>query len=471
MSALVWFRRDIRLDDHHALFKACKEHQDVQLVFVFDTNILSKLKNKNDRRITFIIESLKDLERELLSFNSSLHILYGDPTKEIPQFIKKNKIKHLYFNRDYEPYAKRRDKKVYEELSKSKIKVDACKDSVIFESPEVKTNNGDIYKVFTPYKNKWLDTFKSRKLPKYTPNMESLKKIENPKSILEVNWFSEIGFEESDNLIKGGRSEALKKLKKFKPKISQYKKNRDYPAIPGTSDISTYIRHGCVSIRELVRFSRNNPDEGKDTWLSELVWRDFYQMILDTHPHITKSSFKPEYDKINWSNNKKLFQAWCDGQTGFPIVDSAMRCFNKTGMMHNRLRMVVASFLCKLLHIDWRWGEEYFAEYLMDFDLAANNGGWQWSSSSGCDSQPYFRIFNPYSQSEKFDKDGEFIKKYCPELKGFKKKLIHQPDKADLSEQMEAGCVLGKDYPFPIIDYKEAREFTLNELYAVVKKT
>lgn len=471
MSALVWIRRDIRLEDHHALAKATSENDEVSLVFIFDSLILNKLKNKDDRRITFIHESLLDLSNALKEYNSDINILYGDPTELIPDFVKKKKIKKLYFNRDYEPYAKKRDLKVANKLKDIETSVFACKDSVYFESPEIKTNNDGIYKVFTPYKNKWLEQFSKSKFTLHKTNYKSLSKSKVTNSIQQFDWFKKINFVKSENVLKGGRSEALGHLKSFQKKMDNYNTDRDFPAIDGTSNISPYIRHGCISIRELIKNSRRNPTKGKDIWLSELIWRDFYQMILDSFPHVAKSSFKPEYDQIKWVNDKKLYKAWCEGNTGFPIVDSAMRCLNQTGMMHNRLRMVVASFLCKLLHIDWKWGEKYFAEKLLDFDLAANNGGWQWSSSSGCDSQPYFRIFNPYSQSEKFDKNGDYIKKFCPELEGFSKKLIHDPSKADLVQQSEAKCIIGTDYPAPIIDYKSSREYTLDTLYSVVKKS
>lgn len=470
MKGIVWIRRDIRLHDHHAMSIATAECSKVYPIFIFDYHILSKLKNKEDRRITFILESLQEISEKLKEFGSDLIVLFGNPEELLPKIVNELKIDKVFANRDYEPYAKTRDEKVKKILGESDTPINFFQDSVIYESNEILTNNGDLYKVFTPYKNKWLEKFRMQELSLFEIEMDKFASIPkiykfNSKLLLE-----KIGFKLTDNIVKGGTKEAKDKIKNFQDRIHHYKDRRDFPAIDGTSSISPYIRHGNISIRDLVRASEKFGGEGSETWLSELVWRDFYQMILDTNPHVERKSFKPEYDKINWSNDKILFKAWCDGETGFPIVDSAMRCLNQTGLMHNRLRMVTASFLCKLLHIDWRWGEKYFAEKLLDFDLAANNGGWQWSSSSGCDSQPYFRIFNPYSQSEKFDKEGEYIKKWCPELKGFNRKLIHQPEKADMIQQMEAKCTIGKNYPFPIIDYKESRNFTLDVLYSVVKK-
>lgn len=441
---------------------ATSNHDQVDLVFVFDSHILEKLSDKKDKRLTFIHESLVEIEETLQKKGGSLHIKYGKPEEEIPKLAEELNVHAVYSNRDYEPYAKKRDESVSKKLKTLKIDFHQFKDSVYYEKHEVLKNDGSIYKVFTPYKNKWLEIFSNQgSTPDdHEVNLKKITKWENKNSILITDFYIMIGFTPDPPLLTGGTKHALKRLKKFEENISKYHDARNYPAIDGTSNLSVYIRHGNISIRDMVRAAKNHRGDGASTWLSELIWRDFYVMILETHPYIEKESFKRDYDKIKWPGKAEHFKAWCEGQTGFPIVDAAMRCLNETGMMHNRPRMIVASFLCKILLVDWRKGEQYFAEKLLDFDLAANNGGWQWSSSSGCDAQPYFRIFNPYTQSEKFDENGEFIKQWCPELKGLDKKSIHAPHKN--------GLLKPASYPDPIVNY-EAQRVKCLEVYAVVK--
>ncbi len=317
-------------------------------------------------------------------------------------------------------------------------------------------------KVFTPYKNKWIETFSQQGShpANYEVNLKKLTKWENKKNILVHDFYAQIGFEKTTPALSGGSKEALKRLTKFEKKMQDYADLRNFPSVDGTSNLSVYIRHGNISIRDMIRAAKISQNQGAQTWLSELIWRDFYEMILDVHPYIENESFKRDYDKIKWPGEASHFRAWCEGKTGYPIIDSAMRCLNETGMMHNRLRMIVASFLCKILLIDWRKGEKYFAEKLLDYDLAANNGGWQWSSSSGCDAQPYFRIFNPYTQSEKFDAEGKFIKQWCPELSALDKKTIHAPHKLGLLKPVK--------YPDPIVNY-EAQRVKCMDVYSVVK--
>ncbi len=460
MSSLCWIRRDLRLHDHAALSNATQDGE-THLVFVFDPHILKKLNSKSDRRLTFIIESLEEIEEELQKRGSSIHILYGDPVIEIPELAEKLKVKRVVANRDYEPMAKKRDGLIGKKLKALGFEFEQFKDSVFYEKHEVLTGSESIYKVFTPYKNRWLEVFSSQGkiLSDFQCDLKKIAKCKNPKNILDHDWHKELGFERTPALLSGGRSHAIKRLKDFDQLMSDYKEARNFPAVDGTSLLSVYIRHGNLSIREMVKASLHHTDEGAKTWLSELIWRDFYQMILDANPQLEKVAFKPEYDEIKWLGSSNDFKAWCEGETGFPIVDATMRCFNATGMMHNRLRMIVASFLCKILLVDWRLGEEYFAQNLLDFDLAANNGGWQWSSSSGCDAQPYFRIFNPYTQSEKFDEDGDFIRVWCPELAGLSKKEIHRPDPLKVT-----------DYPAPIVSYEKNRARCLL-MYGVVKKS
>lgn len=458
MNTLCWIRRDLRLHDHAAL-AAALEAGATTLVFVFDVNILKKLKNKSDRRLTFIIDSLKEIEKDLQKIGSSLQILYGDPVKEIPKFAKSINAQSVFCNRDYEPYAKRRDEAVALACRDLGIGFQTFKDTVFYEKNEVLKNDGSIYKVFTPYKNRWLETFSSQGkiVSTFKPQIKNFRKFSNAENILESDWYKTIGFTPTPPLLPGGTKEARHRLDKFKERMHDYKVARDYPAVDGTSLLSVYIRFGNISLRELVHSALAHHDEGSKTWLSELIWRDFYQMLLDAHPELETQAFKPEYDKIKWQGSEAHFKAWCEGETGFPIIDAAMRCFGATGMMHNRLRMVVASFLCKILLVDWRLGETFFAENLLDFDLAANNGGWQWSSSSGCDAQPYFRIFNPYAQSEKFDAEGTFIRTWCPELAHLPAKKIHRPDQS-----------LAPDYPLPIVDYERNRARAL-QMYSAIR--
>lgn len=460
---LCWIRRDLRLHDHHALSKALANGDETFLVFIFDKNILDKLPTTQDKRITLIMDALVEMEKKANESGSSVIIRYGDPKVEIPKLAEELKIDALYFNRDYEPYAKERDAFVEKKLRAKNIDVQTFKDHVFFEKNEVLTGSREIYKVFTPYKNKWLEMFRAQEsvVPDYKCSLKKLAPYKNAESILLKDWYKEIGFEKTEVMISGGTSHALKRLKDFKKNIHRYKDARDIPALNLTSVLSPYIRFGNLSIRDMIRAAIESGDEGSSTWLSEIIWRDFYQVILDVYPKIETHCFKPDYDKIHWEGRKEHFKLWCEGQTGFPIVDAAMRCLNETGFMHNRLRMVVASFLTKTLLIDWRLGERYFAEKLLDYDMAANNGGWQWSASTGVDAQPYFRIFNPWNQSEKFDEDGVFIRQWCPELRGFSNKKIHYPHEADMVEQAQAKCVIGKDYPFPIVSYKAQKDRAL----------
>ncbi len=478
---IVWFRRDLRLEDHAALYHAVLDAEEngrkVLPLFIFDKKILHKLKNSNDRRMTFLIESVIDLDHKFKNNHSSILVKFGNPIEVFKEILQSYKVVNVFCNRDYEPYAKRRDTDVAAVLKSHQISFHQYKDHVIFEKHEVLTQKKEIYKVFTPYKNEWLKVFQQKfesELPVY-----NLKPALLSKSLLlwtskEQDYFQLTGFEAvSDNRLKGGRDHALNQLNKFENYIEDYDELRNLPFKDQTSNISPYIRFGLVSIRELVKFAQaqqrklNHKKAGPEIWLSELVWRDFYQMILDVYPKLEKSSFKDHCDQIQWPGNLEHFELWKNGQTGFPIVDSAMRCFKETGMMNNRLRMIVASFLCKTLLLNWRFGEEYFAEMLLDFDMAANNGGWQWSASTGVDAQPYFRIFNPTAQSEKFDPDGEFIKQWCPELRLYDKKHIHEPYITKIEIQRAAKCLIGKDYPKPIVDYKKNRELALMMYKAV----
>ena len=462
-KSICWFRRDLRLNDNAALSAATGHSKEVVLVFVFDKNILEKLKKKNDRRISYIHQSLLELDQKLRKKGSVLVVLQGDPKKEIPGFAKRIKANAIFVNRDYEPYAKKRDKEVKTACDNLGIAFNDYKDHVIFEGDELLTQSGNPYKVFTPYKNKWLMELNGSLYLNHKSNLNRLM----PKTQLRgelAEWsLKKLGFESSDLWLKAGQSAAENQLKRFLHDLPGYNKNRDYPSISnGTSRLSVHLRFGTLSIRSLVRFALADSSSGGKTWLSELIWRDFYQMILDQFPHVVKGCFKKQYDRIQWPGNQRNFNLWCKGMTGYPIIDAAMRCFNETGWMHNCLRMIVASFMTKDLLIDWRKGESWFAQNLLDFDLAANNGGWQWCASTGCDAQPYFRIFNPITQSKKFDPTGSFIRQYIPELKNFSNKQIHWPHAANKEIQKKVKCVLGKDYPKPIVIHSEQRIKALN---------
>ena len=407
---IFWFRRDLRLHDNAGLYHALKSKIPVVPIFIFDTNILDKLSNKKDPRVQFIHQSLSKLNEGLQTFDSALQVYHGNPVKIWKKVSDEFAIDTVYTNHDFESYAIERDKKVKALLQKTVTKFITFKDHVIMEYNEVLKDDGLPYTVFTPYKRKWIakvgegkaDLTKSYFLSSYP----SLKYATNFKvglkySLLELD---DIGFETSN--ITFPKVDVKQKL------IRTYEENRNFPAIDGTSKLGIHFRFGTVSIREKAR----KAVKLSDVYLSELIWRDFYAQILANFPHVETNAFRAKYESLDWRNNEVEFNAWCEGKTGYPLVDAGMRELNSTGHMHNRVRMVVASFLTKHLLIDWRWGEAYFAEKLLDFDLASNNGGWQWASGSGTDAAPYFRIFNPASQLKKFDKEMRYVKKWVPEF-------------------------------------------------------
>ncbi len=485
-SALVWLRRDLRLYDQAALHHALKQYQQVWVCFIFDTSILTPLLSKGkgfDRRVDFIWQTIEDLDKTLRAQESGIICHHGNPIELIPALAKQLDAQAVFTNHDYEPSAISRDEAIAQTLAKNGVAFQHFKDQVIFEKTEVLTNSETVFSVFTPYKNAWLKKLNPSDLEPFVCDLPNAglqgRYAPIPKSIdtgipsLESMGFRPTGIEK---YLPPGQKGAELFLSDFLKRIDQYNIGRDFPATKGVSYLSTYLRFGLLSIRGLVREAHRRMlagSLGASTWLSELIWRDFYFMILANHPRLADGqSFKPDYDKIVWEcgpKAQKLFKAWCDGQTGYPLVDAAMHQLNQSGYMHNRLRMVVASFLCKDLGIDWRWGEQYFAEHLNDFEFSSNNGGWQWASSSGCDAQPYFRIFNPITQSERFDGDGKFIRRYIPALEKLSNKSIHAPWLAGQLELEAAGIVLGKDYPSPIVDHDEARKATLIR-YNVVKK-
>ena len=482
-TGLMWFRRDLRADDNAALYHALKNCAQVHCVFVFDQEILNALP-REDRRVEFIRESLVQLDDSLRKLAptcaTGLIVQHAWASQEIPRLAAALHAQAVFTNHDYEPSAIARDSGVRGALAEVGISFLSSKDHVIFEHQEVLTQMGKPYGVFTPYKNAWLKALtpfhtKSYDLEKYAGALAA-RPTAHAKPVPSL---ADIGFLPT-NLstlkipcgVQGGR--AL--FADFFERMDDYEETRNFPAVKGPSYLSVHLRFGTVSIRKLVAtaYQRHiQGSRGASVWLSELIWRDFYVQILSNFPRVATGSFKPEYDAIAWEKGKHadaLFKAWCEGRTGYPLVDAAMAQINQTGYMHNRLRMVVASFLTKDLGIDWRWGERYFAEKLIDFDLSANNGGWQWASSSGCDAQPYFRIFNPSSQSEKFDSKGKFIRRYLPQLAQLPDTALHAPWLAKPLELAAAQVELGKNYPLPIVAHDLARALTLKR-YAVVKKS
>lgn len=426
-TTVFWFRRDLRLHDNAGLYHALKENNEVVPIFIFDTTILDKLEHKGDRRVEFIHHYLTVIQKQLEELGSSIIVFHGDPI----QIFKTLKPKAVYTNHDYEPYARKRDETVQAILSKHHIDFKTYKDQVIFEKEEVTKEDGKPYTIFTPYSRKWKSLITPAHLKSYPTENQfgAFKKIK----AVPLPSLADIGFE-----ITG----APFPERVINPLIVEnYDMQRNFPALEGTTKISAHLRFGTMSIRKLVQEARNK----NETWLNELIWRDFYHMILWCFPHVETHAFKPAYDHIQWRNNEKEFKAWCEGKTGYPIVDAGMRELNTTGFMHNRVRMIVASFLTKHLLIDWRWGEAYFANNLLDFDLAANNGGWQWAAGSGCDATPYFRVFNPELQTKRFDPELTYIKKWIPEL----------------------GT---KEYPKPMVDHTFARERVLKVYKDALRK-
>ncbi|MDN3655045.1 deoxyribodipyrimidine photo-lyase [Ferruginibacter paludis] len=428
---IFWFRRDLRLEDNAGLCHALKAGKPVLPIFIFDKNILDQLEEKTDRRVEFIHAALEEMQAELVEMGSSLNVFYGTPANIFKQLLTKYTIDTVFANHDYEPYALERETSIAKLLKENNVSFKTYKDQVIFEKAEVLKDDGTPYTVFTPYSRKWkavLTDFHLKPYPtkKYFSNFY-------PHSIVQIPTLASMGFRQ---LKKPFPSKALKE-----ELVKKYADQRNFPAVPGTSKLGVHLRFGTISIRELAARARPL----SETYLNELIWRDFYHMILWHFPKVGKGkAFKAAYDGIHWRKDTGEFEQWCNGQTGYPIVDAGMRELNATGFMHNRVRMITASFLSKHLLLDWRLGEAYFAIKLLDFDLAANNGGWQWAAGSGCDAAPYFRVFNPRLQTEKFDKDLKYIRQWVPELDSF-------------------------DYPKPIVDHEFARKRCL-EMYAQALK-
>jgi deoxyribodipyrimidine photo-lyase len=429
---IMWFRRDLRLHDNAAFYHALKSGLPVVPVFIFDTEILNDLEEKRDRRVEFIHDAITEMQNALIKLGSTMHVFYDKPIAAFKQLVEVYKIQSVFTNHDYEQYAMDRDDEIEQFLKTKNSSFHHYKDQVIFDKNEVIKDDGTCYTVFTPYSRKWKATLTDFHLKSY-PIKKYLKNVLK-QSAMTIPSLAEMGFERT--------GETFPSPEMRKDIIKTYNKTRDIPSIEGTSRLSIHLRFGTISIRELARQAM----ELNETYLNELIWRDFYHMILFHFPHVRKGeSFRRDFDRIQWRNNEKEFAAWCEGKTGYPIVDAGMRELNATGFMHNRVRMVVASFLCKHLLIDWRWGEAYFAKKLLDYDYAANNGGWQWAAGTGCDASPYFRVFNPYLQTKKFDPELKYIKYWIPELDSF-------------------------EYPQPIVEHSFARERALKVYGTAVRK-
>lgn len=430
---LFWFRRDLRLDDNAALYLALSGQKPVMPIFIFDIDILNKLPNRRDARVQFIWNRLQEMQETLQAMGSGLQVFYGKPEEVIRLLIEEYSVEALFANHDYEPYAEQRDTAIKNLLLQHQIPFYTAKDQVIFEKSEIVKDDGKPYTVFTPYSRKWKQALTEKHLLPY-PCASFFQYFYNKKA---NRWptLTDMGFETmNQHFPLATVSNDL---------LADYAEKRNFPSLPATSRVGVHLRFGTISIRSLALQARSK----SEVFLNELIWREFYHMILWNFPSVGKGeSFKPAYDKIRWRNNEAEFQSWCSGTTGYPIVDAGMRELNATGFMHNRVRMIVASFLTKHLLIDWRWGEAYFAEKLLDFDLAANNGGWQWAAGSGCDAAPYFRIFNPALQTKKFDPTGTYIRKWVPDFDSL-------------------------TYPRPIVDHDFARKRCLDVYASALNKS
>ncbi|MCS7060408.1 MAG: deoxyribodipyrimidine photo-lyase [Anaerolineae bacterium] len=494
-----WFRRDLRLQDNTALSAAARDAGGAVIpVFVLDNDLLRGA-DIAPARVHFMLDCLRELDATLRRHGSRLIVLRGNPAVELVRLVQRTGAEAVYFNRDYTPTALRRDARVTQTLQQAGVDVQTFKDSVIFEPSELRTGDGQPYTVFTPYKRAWLNRLslggRADAQPIDAPRLSALPPSWADIGLSALPTASELGFHVEQELPAGGESEGLRRLSHFKNSgaLQAYAAQRDFPAIEGTSRLSPYLRFGAISPRQcfataVSTLQREFPSkhsfspaasdtkkEGADAWISELIWREFYAQILYHFPHANTGNYRREYDGLEWgSGNPTLdeirFNAWRDGRTGYPIVDAAMRQLRQTGWMHNRARMIVASFLTKDLLLDWRLGERHFMQQLVDGDPASNNGGWQWAAGTGTDAQPYFRIFNPRLQSERFDPEGAFIRRWLPELERVPLEYLHAPHTMPALVQAQSGCTIGSDYPAPIVDHAVQKEESIRRFSEIAKK-
>lgn len=429
--AVFWFRRDLRINDNHGLYLALKSELPVLPVFIFDTNILKELEAKDDARVSFIYAEVQKLKAIFEEHGSSLNVFHCTPLDAFKQLVKDFEIEKVFLNKDYEPYGIERDKEVEKFLIDNEIGFHSYKDHVIFEEEEVLKNDGEPYTIYTPYSRSWKKLLEQYEIPEF----DSENQLDNLFQLSPLGFpdMEELGFKKSETSFPSSHIS--------RDIIQNYSEVRDIPSIRGTTRLGIHLRFGTISIRNLVKVAQ----ELSEIFLNELIWREFYSSILWHFPRVVAESFKTKYDFIQWRNDENEFNKWCRGETGYPLVDAGMHELNETGFMHNRVRMVTASFLTKHLLIDWRWGEAYFADKLLDYELASNNGNWQWAAGSGCDAAPYFRIFNPEAQQQKFDPEYKYISKWIPDF---------DPD----------------DYMQPMVDHKLARARALNAYKAAVKE-
>ncbi len=405
---IFWFRRDLRLSDNTALNAALQSDQKVLPIFIFDTEILDQLENRSDRRVDYIHQALEGINEELKKHQSGIKTYLGKPLEIFKEILNEFDVETVFCNRDYEPQAIKRDKEIYDFLQKNNVEFKDYKDQVIFEKNEIVKNDGLPYTVYTPFSKKWKEKFHQTEIHSTKTNFKNFYSLKTK----DIHTLKEIGFEKTDMVFVEPVLD--------KNVIESYDKNRDFPALDQTTRLGIALRFGTISIRKCVKYA----SEHNETWLNELIWREFFMQILYHFPKVVTKCFKEKYENIQWRNNEEEFKLWCEGKTGYPIVDAGMRQLNEKGFMHNRVRMVVASFLTKHLLIDWKWGEAYFAEKLLDYELSSNNGNWQWAAGCGCDAAPYFRIFNPSEQTKKFDKDLKYINQWNPEKHAVKTPII-----------------------------------------------
>ncbi|MFB6145375.1 MAG: deoxyribodipyrimidine photo-lyase [Candidatus Nanohaloarchaea archaeon] len=470
MTAIAWIRRSLREHDNTALVEASKVHDEVIPFYVVDEEYFRN-SELGYPRVRFWRDSLLDLKERMKENGKDVVIGKGKPVEELEKLVEETGADAIYFNRDYSPYSKKRDAKVHELEGNLGVEVKEFKDIVMFEKEEITTNKGDPYKVYSYYRDKWFE--KEKKRPAEVEEYE-VPGIESD----EIPSLEELGFQRPDELDwtwKPGREGAEERIEDFKQRIGDYDDKRDFPAEDATSKLSPHLKFGTVSIREVfweaerMKARNNVDDEGVRVWQEELAWRDFYFQVMWNHPHCVEKPFLEEYEAIEWEDDEERWQRFIDGKTGYPMVDAGMRQLKKEGWMHNRLRMIVTSFCAKDLHLDWKMLHDYFKKTFVDAELASMIGGIQWAYSIGTDAQPYFRVFNPWTQGEKYDPEGYYIREYVPELEEVPDKYIHEPHEMPEEVQEESGCIIGEDYPAPVVNHDEEREKAV-EMFETVKQ-